>query len=188
MPVAHSPAVCCPSKTMTEALYQSHLQLLGHPERPLKSEERRTARQAAHGGGDHCGKRPGRLAGAAHQERSPRQAGRQRKSARTGHGRLVQSSDLAPTICRPSLAPKTYEKYELFSRLHIVPHLGAKRLDKLQVQDIQAVAQQARPYLPMLRTREGRWASRGKSAGAALLVNAVTRSCRPRPARMPATC
>lgn len=40
-------------------------------------------------------------------------------------------------IARPNLAPKTCEKYELFSRLHIIPHLGAKRLDKLQVQDIR---------------------------------------------------
>jgi integrase len=40
-------------------------------------------------------------------------------------------------IVHPNLAPKTYEKYELFSRLHIIPHLGAKRLDKLQVQDIR---------------------------------------------------
>ena len=40
-------------------------------------------------------------------------------------------------IARPNLAPKTCEKYELFSRLHIIPHLGAKRLDKLQVRDIR---------------------------------------------------
>jgi integrase len=40
-------------------------------------------------------------------------------------------------IVRPNLAPKTCEKYELFTRLHITPHLGAKRLDKLQVTDIR---------------------------------------------------
>jgi integrase len=40
-------------------------------------------------------------------------------------------------IVAPNLAPKTYQKYELFSRLHIIPHLGAKRLDKLQVRDIR---------------------------------------------------
>jgi len=40
-------------------------------------------------------------------------------------------------IVRPNLAPKTIEKYELFSRLHIIPHLGTKRLDKLQVQHIR---------------------------------------------------
>lgn len=40
-------------------------------------------------------------------------------------------------IVRPNLAPKTHEKYELFTRLHIVPHLGPKRLDKLQVKDIR---------------------------------------------------
>ena len=37
----------------------------------------------------------------------------------------------------PNLAPKTYEKYEMFSRLHIIPHLGGKRLDKIQVKDIR---------------------------------------------------
>ena len=40
-------------------------------------------------------------------------------------------------IVRPNLAPKTYEKYELFTRLHIIPHLGDRRLDKLQVKDIR---------------------------------------------------
>ncbi len=40
-------------------------------------------------------------------------------------------------VVQPNLAPKTYEKYELFSRLHIIPHLGAKHLDKLQVRDIR---------------------------------------------------
>jgi integrase len=40
-------------------------------------------------------------------------------------------------IVEPNLAPKTYEKYEMFSRLHIIPHLGVKRLDKIQVRDIR---------------------------------------------------
>jgi integrase len=40
-------------------------------------------------------------------------------------------------VVQPNLAPKTCEKYELFSRLHIIPHLGAKRLDRLQVMDIR---------------------------------------------------
>jgi integrase len=40
-------------------------------------------------------------------------------------------------IVEPNLAPKTYEKYEAFTRLHIVPYLGSKRLDKLQVKDIR---------------------------------------------------
>jgi hypothetical protein len=31
----------------------------------------------------------------------------------------------------------TYEKYGTFSRLHIIPHLGGKRLDKIQVKDIR---------------------------------------------------
>jgi integrase len=40
-------------------------------------------------------------------------------------------------IVEPNLAPKTYEKYEMFSRLHIIPHIGSKRLDKIQVKDIR---------------------------------------------------
>jgi integrase len=40
-------------------------------------------------------------------------------------------------IIRPNLAPKTCEKYELFSRLHIIPHLGGKRVDRIQVKDLR---------------------------------------------------
>jgi integrase len=40
-------------------------------------------------------------------------------------------------IVEPNLSPKTYEKYEMFSRLHIIPYLGGKRLDKIQVKDIR---------------------------------------------------
>jgi integrase len=40
-------------------------------------------------------------------------------------------------VVQPNLAPKTYEYYETFSRLHIIPYLGGKRLDKLQVRDIR---------------------------------------------------
>ena len=40
-------------------------------------------------------------------------------------------------IVQPNLAPKTYQTYERFVRLHIVPHLGHKRIDQLQVKDIR---------------------------------------------------
>jgi hypothetical protein len=40
-------------------------------------------------------------------------------------------------VVRPNLAPTTYAKYETFSRLYIVPGIGAKRLDRLQVRDVQ---------------------------------------------------
>jgi hypothetical protein len=40
-------------------------------------------------------------------------------------------------IVQPNLAPKTYQTYELFARLHIDPYLGHKRLDKLQVKDVR---------------------------------------------------
>jgi len=35
------------------------------------------------------------------------------------------------------LAPKTYEKYDMFVRLHISPYLGIRRLDKLTPRDIR---------------------------------------------------
>jgi integrase len=40
-------------------------------------------------------------------------------------------------VVQPNLAPKTYEKYEMFTRLHIIPCLGGKRIDKIQVKDIR---------------------------------------------------
>jgi hypothetical protein len=40
-------------------------------------------------------------------------------------------------VVRPNLAPTTSAKYETFSRLYIVPGIGAKRLDRLQVRDVQ---------------------------------------------------
>lgn len=40
-------------------------------------------------------------------------------------------------VVEPNLAPKTTANYEMFSRLYIVPALGAKRLDKLTVRDVQ---------------------------------------------------
>jgi integrase len=40
-------------------------------------------------------------------------------------------------IVKPNLAPLTHAKYESFSRLHIIPHLGEKRLDKIQVKYIR---------------------------------------------------
>ncbi|HLX48553.1 MAG TPA: site-specific integrase [Streptosporangiaceae bacterium] len=40
-------------------------------------------------------------------------------------------------IVQPNLAPKTYEQYEMFTRLHIVPYLGSKRLDKLTARDVR---------------------------------------------------
>lgn len=40
-------------------------------------------------------------------------------------------------VVRPNLAPTTYAKYETFSRLYIVPGIGVKRLDQLQVRDVQ---------------------------------------------------
>jgi integrase len=40
-------------------------------------------------------------------------------------------------IVEPNLAPKTYDFYEMFSRLYVTPGLGAKRLDRLQVRDVR---------------------------------------------------
>lgn len=40
-------------------------------------------------------------------------------------------------IVKPNLAPLTYATYETFVRLYIVPGIGGKRLDRLQVRDVQ---------------------------------------------------
>jgi integrase len=40
-------------------------------------------------------------------------------------------------VVEPNLAPKTTEKYALLTRLYLVPSLGAKRLDRLQVRDVR---------------------------------------------------
>jgi integrase len=41
-------------------------------------------------------------------------------------------------VIKPNRAPLTYVNYELFVRLYIIPGLGEKRLDRLQVRDVQA--------------------------------------------------
>jgi integrase len=46
-------------------------------------------------------------------------------------------ADWLTEVVKPSLAPKTYEKYEMFVRLFISPHLGHKRLDKLTARDVR---------------------------------------------------
>jgi integrase len=40
-------------------------------------------------------------------------------------------------IVQPNLSPKTYEKYDMFVRVHIAPHLGKKSLDKISVRDVR---------------------------------------------------
>ncbi|MDN3241832.1 site-specific integrase [Glycomyces tritici] len=40
-------------------------------------------------------------------------------------------------VIRPNREPKTYDGYERFIRLHIVPWLGKKKLDRLSARDIQ---------------------------------------------------
>jgi integrase len=40
-------------------------------------------------------------------------------------------------VVKPNLAPLTYATYETFVRLYIIPGLGSKRLDRLQVRDVQ---------------------------------------------------
>ncbi len=49
-------------------------------------------------------------------------------------------------VVQPGLAPATASNYELFCRLYIVPDLGAKRLDRLTVRDVQT-------WLNALRSR-----------------------------------
>jgi integrase len=40
-------------------------------------------------------------------------------------------------VVQPNLAPATLAKYEMFTRLYIIPTLGTRRLDKLSVQDVR---------------------------------------------------
>ena len=40
-------------------------------------------------------------------------------------------------VVEPNLEPATYAYYEVMSRLYIIPALGRKRLDRLQVRDVQ---------------------------------------------------
>ncbi|MGZ4662644.1 MAG: tyrosine-type recombinase/integrase, partial [Arthrobacter sp.] len=47
-------------------------------------------------------------------------------------------------VVTPNLAPKTHEKYEMFTRLYIVPYLGGKRLDKLTARDVRGWLNQLR--------------------------------------------
>jgi integrase len=60
-------------------------------------------------------------------------------------------------VVEPNLAPKTTEKYALLTRLYLVPGLGAKRLDRLQVRDV-------RTWLNQLRTT-CQCCAQGKDAG-----------------------
>jgi integrase len=46
-------------------------------------------------------------------------------------------NDWLGEIVKPNLAPKTYDRYEMFTRLYITPALGGKRLDKLTARDIR---------------------------------------------------
>ncbi|GAA2510875.1 site-specific integrase [Pilimelia columellifera] len=40
-------------------------------------------------------------------------------------------------VVRPNLSPGTYVTYEVATRLYLIPGLGKKRIDKLQVRDVQ---------------------------------------------------
>lgn len=41
-------------------------------------------------------------------------------------------------VVQPNLAPKTHERYEMFTRLYIRPNLGSKRLNKLSPRDVRS--------------------------------------------------
>jgi hypothetical protein len=47
-------------------------------------------------------------------------------------------------VVRPNLAPSTASNYAMFTRLYIVPDLGARRIDKLTVRDVQVWVNQLR--------------------------------------------
>lgn len=47
-------------------------------------------------------------------------------------------------VVKPNLSPGTYVTYEVLVRCHIVPNLGRRKLDKLNVQDVQTWLNQER--------------------------------------------
>ena len=49
-------------------------------------------------------------------------------------------------IHRTEIRPKTYKHYEQAIRIHIVPHIGARRLDKLSVEDVRAMVRTIQGY------------------------------------------
>jgi integrase len=53
-------------------------------------------------------------------------------------------ADWLDEVVEPHLAPKTFEKYEMFVRVYISPHLGHKRLDKLTARDVRQWLNQIR--------------------------------------------
>jgi hypothetical protein len=67
-------------------------------------------------------------------------------------------------IVQPNLAPKTYQTYELFARLHIDPYLGQKRLDKLQVKDVRQWLSKLASVCQMLYSGERRCPARIQAA------------------------
>lgn len=46
-------------------------------------------------------------------------------------------ADWLKFVVRPTVAPKTYSWYEQAVRLHIIPHIGNRRLEKLQPSDVR---------------------------------------------------
>ena len=42
-----------------------------------------------------------------------------------------------PEVVKPNLAPATYVSHDMFSRLYLVPDLGGRRLDRLQLSGVQ---------------------------------------------------
>jgi integrase len=65
------------------------------------------------------------------------------KPARCVRASAVNAGWLAEVV-KPNLAPKTYDKYEMFARLYITPALGSKRLDKLTPRDVRTWLNQLR--------------------------------------------
>ena len=77
---------------------------------------------------------------------------------------------------KPNLAPLSYVSYEGYVRLYIAPHLGSKRLDKLDRAGRARVADQAGDRLPVLRPGEGRQAGQPLAGSAARSVTAASRT------------
>jgi hypothetical protein len=59
-------------------------------------------------------------------------------------------------VVKPNLAPGSYETYEGLCRRNIVPGVGRKRIDRLQLADVQTWLNDRSSHLSMLRAGKGR--------------------------------
>ncbi len=67
-------------------------------------------------------------------------------------------------VVEPNLAPLTYSTYDTLTRLYIVPGVGAKRIDRLQVRDVQTWINQIGRLCQCCIQTKGRQTARRQAA------------------------